>query len=173
MSVYISICLHILLSMYIYLMYLSIRIHPSIHPPIYSISVCLYIYPSIHSPISLSIYLSIYLSICVSMTIHVEMIFYQSYIHPNRPWQTKPVEHGRNSKHLSTPPPPMSFFSLSMNRGRGGLVVALDCRSTGWAIDPASGAWFIPKFISLATVVPSPMYSYNKNSGRQHNFFHF
>ena len=30
----------------------------------------------------------------------------------------------------------------------------LDCRSTGRVINPASGAWFIPKFITLAQVVP-------------------
>ena len=31
---------------------------------------------------------------------------------------------------------------------------ALNCWSTDQAIDPAPGAWFIPKFISLALVVP-------------------
>ena len=31
---------------------------------------------------------------------------------------------------------------------------ALDCRSTGWAINLAPGAWFIPIFISLAQIIP-------------------
>ena len=34
---------------------------------------------------------------------------------------------------------------------------ALGCRSTGCAIDPAHGAWLLPKFISLAQVVPCPV----------------
>ena len=35
---------------------------------------------------------------------------------------------------------------------------ALDCRSTGQAIDPAPGAWVIPTFISVSQV-PLPSYS--------------
>ena len=35
--------------------------------------------------------------------------------------------------------------------------VALDCWSTGRAIDLAPGAWFISKFIKLAQVVPGPV----------------
>ena len=37
----------------------------------------------------------------------------------------------------------------------------LDFRSTGWAIDSAPGAWFIPKFITSAQIVPSWVYLKN------------
>ena len=41
---------------------------------------------------------------------------------------------------------------------------SLDCWSTGRAIDPAPGAWYITKFIPLAKVVPGPVYPYNAES---------
>ena len=43
--------------------------------------------------------------------------------------------------------------------GSRGIVAGstLDCRSTGQVINPAPGAWFIPKFISLNQVVPIPV----------------
>ena len=37
----------------------------------------------------------------------------------------------------------------------------LDCRSSGRAINPASGAWLIPKFISIAQVVYGPVLQYS------------
>ena len=36
--------------------------------------------------------------------------------------------------------------------------------STGRAINPAPGAWFITKFISLAQVVPGPVWPYSAES---------
>ena len=39
-----------------------------------------------------------------------------------------------------------------------------DCRSTGQVIDPAPGAWFMPKFISLAQVIPGPVLLYSAES---------
>ena len=38
------------------------------------------------------------------------------------------------------------------------------CWSTGWVIDPAPGAWFKIKFISLAQNVPSPVQLYSTES---------
>ena len=35
---------------------------------------------------------------------------------------------------------------------------ALDCWTTGRAIDPAPGVWFVTKFISFAKVVSGPVY---------------
>ena len=49
----------------------------------------------------------------------------------------------------------------------------MDCRSIGQAINPASGAWFVPKFTSLAQIVPSPVYPYSAELWRktkQHSF---
>ena len=47
----------------------------------------------------------------------------------------------------------------------------LDCRSTGWATDPAPGAWFILKFISLAQVVPAQYSLTGQNHGLQYHSF--
>ena len=47
------------------------------------------------------------------------------------------------------------MFSDKYDRDRcGTMLLAVDCRSAGRAIDPAPGTCFIPKFMSLARVVP-------------------
>ena len=50
--------------------------------------------------------------------------------------------------------------------------IMLDCRSTGEAIDPTPGAWFIPKFILLAQVIPGPVLAlYCAYCGLKHHSF--
>ena len=47
---------------------------------------------------------------------------------------------------------------FDLGRGRGGYSgIVLAYWSTGQAINPAPGALFITKFISLAQVVPGPV----------------
>ena len=50
---------------------------------------------------------------------------------------------------------------------------ALDYWSTGRAIDPAPGAWFITKFISLTQVVPAQFSLTVQNRGLRRQSFHY
>ena len=47
------------------------------------------------------------------------------------------------------------LLNMYINRGSQSSGSGLDCRPTGWVIDPASGAWFIPRFTELAQFVPA------------------